>query len=81
MENKVVSGTGALASLFSAGFWLWASVVPVPDNLDTFIDALQHIAQLNAFAAGSAVVAALCATILFARQFYQRRADQLGRNT
>ena len=69
MENKVVSGTGALASLFAAGFWLWASLVPVPDNLDTFIGALQHIAQLNAYGAGSAVVAALCGTTLFARQF------------
>ena len=69
MENKVVSGTGTLASLFAAVFWLWASLVPVPDNMDTFIDALQQIAQLNAYGAGSAVVAALSATVLFARQF------------
>ena len=69
MGNKVVSGTGALASLFAAGFWLWASFVPVPHNQDTFIYALQQIAQLNAYGAGSVVVATLCGTILFARQF------------
>ncbi len=66
--NTVVAGVGAAASLLAAGLWLWASLVSVPDNIDTFIEALQRASRFNAYGAGAAAVAALCATFLFARQ-------------
>ncbi len=69
--NIAVSGLGAGASVMAAIFWLWASLGSVPDNQDTFIAALQRASYLNSFAAGAASVAALCATVLFARQLMQ----------
>ena len=76
--NTVVAGIGAAAALVAAGFWRWASLVTVPNNIDTFIGALQWIGRLNAYGAMAAVVGALCATYLFARQIrhgsgFQRR--------
>ena len=66
--NAVVAGAGAVAGILAAGWWLWASLVPVPDNIDTFIGALQWASRLNAYGAGAAAVAAICAAVLFARQ-------------
>lgn len=66
--NAVVAGLGAVAGVLAAALWLWASLVPVPDNIDTFIGALQRASRLNAYGAGAAAVAAVCAAILFARQ-------------
>ena len=66
--NVVVAGLGVVASVVAASLWLWASLVPVPDDIDTFIGALQRASRLNAFGAGAAAVAALCAAVLFARQ-------------
>jgi hypothetical protein len=64
--DKWVAGVGALSSLGAAGFWLWASVIPVPDNMDTFVTALQRISRINAIAATCAAMAALCAAYSFA---------------
>ena len=66
--NAVVAGVGAVAGILAAALWLWASLVPVPDNIDTFISALQRASRLNAYGAAAAAVAALCATFLFVRQ-------------
>ncbi len=66
--NTIVSGLGVVASVMAASLWLGASLVPVPDNIDTFIGALQRASRLNAYGAAAAAVAALCATLLFARQ-------------
>ncbi len=66
--DAVVSGLAAAASLLAAAFWLWASLTSVPDNQDTFIGVLQRVSRLNAYAAGAAFVAVLCATYLLARQ-------------
>ena len=66
--NTVVAGVGAVAIVLAAGLWLWASLVPVPDNIDTFIEALQRASRLNAYGAGAVAVAALCAAFRFARQ-------------
>ena len=49
----------------AAVFWLWASLVSVPDNLDTFIAELQWISRLNAFGAASASVASLAAIAMW----------------
>jgi hypothetical protein len=64
--DKYVAVAGALSSLGAAGFWLWASVIPVPNNMDTFITALQRISHINALAAICATMAALCAAYSFA---------------
>ena len=69
--NTIVSGLGALAGIVAAGFWFGASLVPVPDNVDTFIGVLQRASRLNAYAASAAFVAALCVTYLFARQLVE----------
>ncbi len=66
--NAVVAGLGTVAGSLAAALWLWASLIPVPDNIDTFIGALQQASRLNAYGAGAAAVGALCATFLFARQ-------------
>ena len=66
--NTFISGLGAVAGLFAAYWWLQASLVDVPNNLDTFILALQLASQLNAYGAFAAMIGALCAAFLFARQ-------------
>jgi hypothetical protein len=65
--DKWVMAIGAAASACAAGFWLWASLIPVPDNQDTFIAVLQQTAGLNAIAAGCAAVASLCGVYHFVR--------------
>jgi len=67
----VVSGIGATAAAFAAGFWLWASLIPVPDNIDTFIGELQRISRINAYGAMSACVAAISGVVLFVIQMIQ----------
>ena len=62
----IISGLGVVAALFAAGFWFWASILEVPDNIDTFISALQRISRINAYGGLSATVAAICGATLFA---------------
>ena len=64
----VISGLAALFALLASLFWLGASRIRVPANMDTFIDVLQRVSRLNARAAFAAFLAAFCATILFLRQ-------------
>lgn len=66
--RTIVSGVGVFAGAAAAFFWLQAALVVVPDNLDTFVSALQTASRMNAIAAGASVVGALCAVFLFARQ-------------
>ncbi len=66
--DSIVAGLGAVAGVLAAALWLWASLVPIPDNIDAFIGALQRASRLNAYGAGAAAMAALCATFLFVRQ-------------
>jgi hypothetical protein len=42
-----------------------ASLIEVPDNIDTIVGELQRIGRLNAWAAVAALVAALCAAYGF----------------
>jgi len=62
---KFVAAVGVLSSIAAAGFWLWASLLPMPNNQDTFIEALQFISRINAIAAIWASVAAICAAYSF----------------
>jgi hypothetical protein len=54
-----------VGGLIAAGFWLWSALVPVPDNQDTFIAALQRIATLSGIGAVGASAAAIAALILW----------------
>ena len=62
-----VGALGALSTFAAAVLWGWASLTPIPENLDTFIGDLQWISQINAYGAGCACVAALCGAYTFAR--------------
>ena len=66
--DSIIAGLGAVAGVLAAALWLWASLVPIPANIDAFIGALQRASRLNAYGAGAAAMAALCATFLFVRQ-------------
>jgi hypothetical protein len=62
-----IGGIGALTSFAAGVFWLWASVIVVPANIDTFIGVLQRIGRINAYGAWCACAAALCAAYVFLR--------------
>lgn len=47
--------------------WMYSSLITVPDNIDTFVGELQRISRWNAYGAWAAIVGALCAAYLFAR--------------
>jgi len=59
---------GTLAAIAAAGFWFYASLIEIPANMDTFIGELQRASRWNAYGAGAASVAALCAAYGFGRQ-------------
>jgi len=62
-----VAAIGLLCASGAAIFWLWASLIDVPDNIDTFISVLQRTGRINALAAAFSCGAALCAAYAFAR--------------
>ncbi len=57
-----------LFAIVAAVFWLWGALITVPDNIDTLISVLQKIGRLNAVAATSAALGAICGAYLFWRQ-------------
>lgn len=63
--NMAFDAIGALTALIAAGFWLWASLIKVPENPNIFISVLQNIGRLNAYAAFAASVSALCGMLSF----------------
>jgi hypothetical protein len=63
--DKWVAAVGFLSSIGAAIFWLWASVIPVPNNQDTFSAVLQRISGINAIATMCAAVASICAAYVF----------------
>jgi hypothetical protein len=65
--DPIFGAAGVLTSLVAGALWLRASLIDVPDNLDTFIDVLQRIGRLNAYGAWSACGAAVCAAYGFGR--------------
>jgi hypothetical protein len=68
MMDKIVTLVALGASVVAAALWLWASVIKVPDNLDTIVGELQRIGRVNAGAAFAALIAAGCAAYGFWRQ-------------
>ena len=65
--DLIVGMLGVLALIATAGLWLYASLIPVPDNIDTIVGELQRVSRWNSYGAWAAVVAALCAAYTFAR--------------
>jgi len=65
--DVVIGALGIFAALAAATLWWWASVIEVPDNIDTFIAELQRISRINAWGARPATIAALCAAYASAR--------------
>jgi hypothetical protein len=63
--DKWVAAVGFLSSIGAAIFWLWASVIPVPNNQDTFIAVLLRTSGINAIAAMCAALASICAAYFF----------------
>ena len=61
--DKWVAALGFLSSIGAAIFWLWASVIPVPNNQDA--NVLQRISGINAIAAMCAALASICAAYVF----------------
>lgn len=67
MMDRAIALLGVIFSLLAAGLWLWASLIKVPDNIDTIVGKLQRMGRVNAGAAGAAVIAATCAAYGFWR--------------
>ncbi len=65
--DLLIGTLGVLAAIAAAGLWLYASLITVPDNIDTIVDELQRIGRWNAYGAWAAVVGALCAAYVFWR--------------
>jgi hypothetical protein len=63
--TKVVRLVGILAALLAAVFWLWASLVDVPDDIDTIVSVLQRVSMLNALGAMAASAGAFCGMLEF----------------
>ncbi len=60
------TASAILFAIVAGVFWLWGALITVPDNIDTFISVLlQKIGRLNAGAATSAALGAICGAYLF----------------
>ena len=70
--NILVAGLAAVASLVAAVFWFLASRVEVRHDIDVIVADMQRVSELNADAAGSAAVAALCSIFLFVHGVWKR---------
>jgi hypothetical protein len=66
-KDVILTAVAAGAAFVSAIFWLTASLLPVRDNLDVFVDDLQTVSKFSAFGAGFAFVFATCEVILLFR--------------
>jgi hypothetical protein len=63
--DTLVRRLGAIAMAIAAGLWLWASFVQVSDDIATAQTQFQWMAELNRYGSAAAVVAAICAMVLF----------------
>ncbi len=68
MTAEVAGYIGMVAAICAAAFWLIGSFIKVPDDINTFIDVLQRIGRWNSYAAIAAMIAAICAAIIFFQQ-------------
>jgi hypothetical protein len=75
--DNIIGGIGALSFVAAAVLWLWASLIKVPDNIDTFVSELQRISRVNAWAAFATMIGTVCATIIFVRQLQRMMAASI----
>ena len=61
----IIGSVGVVATALAAAFWFLASVLEVPDNIHTFLSALQRVSQINAWAASASGAAAVCAFVIW----------------
>lgn len=66
----VINLVGTIAGVLAAGFWLYSATIDVPNDIDTIVGQLQRIGRWNSYAAMAAVVAAVCASAVFARSLF-----------
>jgi hypothetical protein len=62
--DRIVRIIAAAAAFVAAVLWLNASLIDVPDNLDTIVGELQRMGWWNARAAFASFVAAFCGAYL-----------------
>jgi hypothetical protein len=65
---NIVQGVAAAAFVVAAGLWLWASLIEVPDNIDTIVRELRRISRVNACAAIATTVGAVCTALTVGAQ-------------
>tara|TARA_B100000315_G_scaffold181001_1_gene169827 strand:- start:407 stop:649 length:243 start_codon:yes stop_codon:yes gene_type:complete len=70
--NILVAGLAAVASLVVAVFWFLASRVEVRPDIDVIVADMHLVSELNAYATGSAAIAALCSLFLFIHGVWNR---------
>lgn len=63
--NAFVRRLGAAAMAVAAALWLWAALVQVSDEAAAAQTQFQWMAELNRYGSAAAVVAAICAMVLF----------------
>ncbi|MEQ9813990.1 MAG: hypothetical protein RLO50_14515 [Azospirillaceae bacterium] len=68
MTEAIVTGVGALSALVAAVCWALSARVEIRDRVDLIVGDLQRAARWNSRGAGAAVVSAVCAVVLFARE-------------
>ena len=56
---------GAAAMMIAAVFWLWSALVEVSGDVATAQSRFQQMADLNRYGSAAAVIAAICAMVLF----------------
>jgi len=62
----VITGVGTVSAIAAGTLWLYASLLEVPDNVDTIVRELQRVSRWNSYAAIAACIAAFCAAYGFA---------------
>ena len=63
--HAFVRRLGAAAMAVAAALWLWAALVQVSDEAAAAQTQFQWMAELNRYGSAAAVVAAICAMVLF----------------
>ena len=63
--DTIARRLGAAAMLIAAVFWLWSALVEVSGDVAAAQSQFQEMADLNRYGSAAAVVAAICAMVLF----------------
>jgi hypothetical protein len=66
--SQLLIASSISAAFFAAVFWFVASAQTIPDDMDTFIEALRRVSRINALGAFSAAISALSSVAAFLLQ-------------